>query len=652
MAKINDMNLKRNLLFAFTIFFGTTFINAQVQQAQVTITVKGNKIQTVTVDDDVYTISNRGAYDNQSIVLDELSYGRHTLRVRRITTGTKVTTTTSYFTFRENYNMSIVINSNGTINRTEKAIPPPPADPNMPVSVSAYTTLYNQTKAKTSSTSRAAFLETKFNGSVGKFSSQQASELIKLVNSESFRLKLAKQVYTRITDPESFVLVANLLNSTAGKEELNTYVESVSGNPVYEDDDTNIKPITNAKFTAIYNDVKAEPSSADKKYYLQNFFGKTTNYYSSSQAKQLIELISNDEDRLVAAKASYRGITDKNNFSLVFQLFSSATLRNELLAYVDTYNRNNPVDAMDATAFERMYQTISARTTQTSRYNGIYDVLTAANNYYTVAQAKRLIELVSSESSRLELAKKVYPLLITRSEYAGLNDLFYNQSYRNEYNNYVVNYNNLYGTGSGIVMNDVEYNKLYRSVSDALSATSRFNLLDAAFKKTTNVFNVYQVRQLLQLINTDDRKLTLARTSWDNVIDPANYNQIAELFTTASYRDDFIRFVQNLPVTGANKTPMSDAEFRRIGSQIQYTFGIGAKMDALTNYFNNDSLYFTSAQVKQLIPMVSAEYNRVTLAKLSYNNVTDPANFPIIYDLFTSQASKDEVDEYVRNYGK
>jgi hypothetical protein len=72
-------------------------------------------------------------------------------------------------------------------------------------------------------------------------------------------------------------------------------------------------------------------------------------------------------------------------------------------------------------------------------------------------------------------------------------------------------------------------------------------------------------------------------------------------------------------------------------------------MASLTNVFNKETNFFTVQQAKQLIQMVSAESNRLELAKSSYNNITDPANFAQVYDIFSTQVSKDELAAYVAN---
>ncbi len=73
-------------------------------------------------------------------------------------------------------------------------------------------------------------------------------------------------------------------------------------------------------------------------------------------------------------------------------------------------------------------------------------------------------------------------------------------------------------------------------------------------------------------------------------------------------------------------------------------------MSALTNIFSNTGNFFTTYQAKQLIQLVSDEANRLQLGKASYKTITATANFTQLYDVLTTQASKDELALYVRNY--
>ena len=45
-----------------------------------------------------------------------------------------------------------------------------------------------------------------------------------------------------------------------------------------------------------------------------------------------------------------------------------------------------------------------------------------------------------------------------------------------------------------------------------------------------------------------------------------------------------------------------------------------------------------------------AEYNRLALAKSSYDNIVDKENFSQLHDMFDSQASVNELNSYVNSY--
>ena len=95
---------------------------------------------------------------------------------------------------------------------------------------------------------------------------------------------------------------------------------------------------------------------------------------------------------------------------------------------------------------------------------------------------------------------------------------------------------------------------------------------------------------------------------------------------------------------------MTSSAYNSLYNRVRNTWGIGAKMTALTEIFNNENYYFTVAQAKQLIQLVSSENNRLQLAKSSYGNITDTENFNLMYDVLSSQASKNELSNYVNTY--
>jgi hypothetical protein len=220
-------------------------------------------------------------------------------------------------------------------------------------------------------------------------------------------------------------------------------------------------------------------------------------------------------------------------------------------------------------------------------------------------------------------------------------------------------YNNTYRTP----MSTASYNSIYSGIRGQWTQSRKVSAARDAFNNTSYYFTATQARQILQLISSEANRLELAKLSYDNIADPANFSTLYDLFNTQS-RNDLDYYIRNTysdPYNNNNsgstynnyRTPMTDANFNTVYQSIRSKWLPGGKMSAATSAFNNTSYYFTTTQVRQIIALLSSESNRLDLAKLSYDNITDPQNFTQLYDLFSSQSSRDELDAYVRdNYNR
>jgi hypothetical protein len=618
---------------------------AQVQET-VTINVNGNRNKQIAVDGRYYTINNVSASGEKDVVISDLANGQHTLQVVRTNpNNNRTTTTNTTFTLREGYDLNITVNGNGAVTTTEKRSG---RNTGTAITTAAFNKLYAATQQRTSSASRATFLENEFVNTNKLFTSSQASQLIKLVNSESLRLALAKNAYTRVTDRQNYSVVSNLLISSSSRASLETYIASV---PVDDDDDDVADagtPMSNERFQTIYREVSAEYSATDKNYYLVNFFGKDYNYYTSYQARQLIQLVPTEAERFHLAKLAYRGTTDRENYNQVVQLLSSSYNRSQLSTYMATFDQSNPILAMSSTQFNTLYQSIYRQSSTSSRYTAISNAFTTTGYYFTTAQAKQLIQLVNNESSRLLLSKTAYKVLVDRTNYRVLNDLLTSQANRNDFEDYVYSYENYgSGTGAGMAMTDAEFKTIYNNIAGSWSSSSRYNAVSTAFENSNNYFSTTQARQLLLLISSETERLALAKQGFDNIVDQNNYAAMSDLFANSSNSNEWARYATQFDGGVYVKTPMTDSEFSTLYRSVQFTFGIGAKMSSLTEIFNKETNYFTVAQAKQLIQLVSAESNRLELAKLAYANLTNPENYTELYTVFSSQSSKDEFNAFV-----
>jgi len=413
----------------------------------------------------------------------------------------------------------------------------------------------------------------------------------------------------------------------------------------------NMPAMSNASFTGLLNSVKNQRTTSGKKSVLTNAFNNPNYFFSSEQVMQLLQQVNVESYRLELAKLSYRAVTDRNNFTQVYSLLRSQASKDELYAFVNsTYEDENIAVAMGDANFNNLYQTIQQQWPVSTQMNSLTSAFNNTNNYFTTYQASRLIQLVVAESNRLQLAKLSYRSITDPANFSQIYDLLSTQASKNELATYVANYTGG-GTGYKTPMSDGDFTTIYQTIQQQWPVSTQMNSLTNVFNNPNYYFTTYQASRLIQLVVSESNRLQLAKLSYRSITDPANFSQIYDLLSTQASKNELATYVANYTGGGiGNKTPMDDADFNSLYQNIQLQFLPGAKMSAITNTFNNTSYYFTCVQAKKLIELVTLESNRLQLAKLSYRALTDRGNFTLLYDLLSSQASRDELAAYVAAY--
>lgn len=418
----------------------------------------------------------------------------------------------------------------------------------------------------------------------------------------------------------------------------------------------NKPPMTNANFTTLLNNVKYQRTTSGKRTVITNAFNNTNNYFSSSQVAQLIQQVIGESYRLELAKLSYRTVTDQDNFKVIYNLLSSQASRNELDAFVNnSYDDGNLNPAMTDANFNSLLATTRQQWPVSAQVNTLTSAFNNTNNYFTTDQASQLIQVVTTEGNRLSLAKLSYRSIVDRDNFYQVYELLNSQASRNELETYINAYQDAGGNTGGVAMTDASFNSLYQSIQQQWPVSAQVNALTNAFNNSNNSFTTYQASRLIQLVSAESSRLQLAKLSYRSITDRANFTQVYSLLSSQASKNDLATYVDqyNAGVTisaPGTKVAMTDADFNIQYRNVQMQFLPGGKMTTLTNIFNTSSFYFTSSQTRQLIELLSSESNRLQLAKLSYRAVTDRANFTQVYDLFSSQSSKDELQAYVNAY--
>ena len=417
----------------------------------------------------------------------------------------------------------------------------------------------------------------------------------------------------------------------------------------------NMQAMSVTDFNSLYNTIRSQWGSSEKMTMVSDAFANTNYYFTTAQAKQLIQLVNSQSNRFTLTKSSYRSITDPTNFTQMYDVLNSQSHRDQLAAYVSTYNAGSSSTAMTASRFNTIYKTAQRQATTNSKVSYIYNSFTNTNNYFTVSQARQLVQLAPDEANRLYLAKISYRGIIDRTNFSQMYTLLNSQSSRNELNTFVSTYDNSNPVYTRMAMKEAEFNTLYRDIQNRYGIGAKMSALSNVFATENYYFTTAQTKQLIQLVSEENNRLELAKSSYNNIVDQANFSQLYDLFSYNSRSDleIYIRDHQTDPVYTPpvyTRTPMSNSSYTSLYNEVRNTYGFGAKMSRLTEIFANESYYFTVAQAKQLVQLVSDESNRLELAKSAYGNITDPANFNLMYDVLTSQSSKNELSTYVNTY--
>jgi hypothetical protein len=264
--------------------------------------------------------------------------------------------------------------------------------------------------------------------------------------------------------------------------------------------------------------------------------------------------------------------------------------------------------------------------------------------------------LLNSESNRLELLKLAYDNVADQANFNQLYSLLRSQASRTELDNYIRNYG--YGdtyNNYKVAMNNATFDQLYYDISSQSSTSRKLSAATKTFNTATNYFNVAQVQRIISLVTGENNRLQLAKLSLDNIVDPENTTQLFTLLTTQSAKENLDYYIRNNGYAGTNynytfHAAMTDTEFNNLYNTIRKNWLPWTKYSAAVDAFNSTTNYFTTAQGRQIISLLSSEDNRLELAKLAFDNIVDQQNFRQLYDLFSSQTSKDELDEYIKTH--
>jgi len=324
-------------------------------------------------------------------------------------------------------------------------------------------------------------------------------------------------------------------------------------------------PMTDADFSMVLQNVESQRRASAKTTAVTNAFNNTNYYFTTDQAIQLLELVTSESKRFSLAKTVYAKITDPANFSLVYDLLESQSNIDALEAYVDSYNSSHPSynsypayssnQAMNTADFNVLLSNVKRQWLPGAKMSAVSDAFANGNYYFTTAQAMQLIQQLSSESNRLQLAKSAYSKIVDLANISQMYDLFSSQSSRDEFAAYINSYNGnrpVYNNGnngntyySHAAMTDADFNTVYNNAKRQWLPGAKMSAVSDLFANGNYYFTVYQTMQLIQLVSNEDNRLQLAKSAYGKIVDPANNSQLYDLFTSQARKDELRNYINS-----------------------------------------------------------------------------------------------------------
>jgi hypothetical protein len=411
----------------------------------VSIKVNGNKNRQVILDATTYDIDNSTSAANRTVTSTTLAPGQHTLQVvRGNAAGTRGNTTTT-FTLRQGYDVSIIVTASGAIQVKEKKAA---LTTRTPMSEADFEIALGTIQDHWRNASRVKTATTLFKNENYYFTSAQVTEVIESITGDANRLALAKLAYGKVTDPTNFASVYNLLSIQANKDALASYVRTQGGGDLVTSFSETFKaPMATTNFNNLVTEIRNMWQANAKQTRLTEIFSNASTYFTATQVRELISLVDAESTRLHLLKAAYSHVTDPTNFSLVYDLLGTPASRVELETYITAssgsalvnYNLNR--SAMSDADFNTLYKKSRNHIRVSSVVTDVTNAFANTSNYFTSYQAMQLISLVSGESARLQLAKSAYARITDPENFlAQMNNLLSLQASEEELKTHVYAY--------------------------------------------------------------------------------------------------------------------------------------------------------------------------------------------------------------------
>lgn len=309
-------------------------------------------------------------------------------------------------------------------------------------------------------------------------------------------------------------------------------------------------PMTAAAFSQLLDDIRFHWRNTRRITAAQTAISDNNNYFTTAQLQQVLETVTGESNRLTLARLAYPRLTDPGNFMQVYRLFETEQARNELSVFLRdqpgmqvTQSFSESFGPLNGTAgFDNLLQRLGALPNDL-RTNEITSILTNETNSFSVAELRRLIELVGYESSRLHLLKLVYPQITDPVNYPLLYPLLSTDVARIELINHVKTAAENGGLANFNLNKPAMDSAGFEALVPIAMTAAREQRLEAflteTFSNPGNYFTARQALRLITLVEGELPRLGLSKLAYRSVVDPREFlEQAANLLVSLPAKNE------------------------------------------------------------------------------------------------------------------
>lgn len=189
------------------------------------------------------------------------------------------------------------------------------------------------------------------------------------------------------------------------------------------------------------------------------------------------------------------------------------------------------------------------------------------------------------------------------------------------------------------------FQSLFNAVKKASSDDTKMDVIQ--INSVRAELSSTQLISLLKLINNEDKKLQLAKSSYMVIKDPQNFYTIEEAFSFLSKKDDFINYTKTQSSTRYGSL-IRNADFERLKEQVKRESFDDGRTSLIQNTLKNS--YINANQLAELLKLYSFEDAKLRTAKLLCHQIVDKQRYYTVVDTFKFISTKNQFLDFIKGY--